>query len=198
MVMDHDVEWKPIPGENPAYEVGSNGEIRVTRDGVTTPMKLNLRDRYYQIVLYRRGHGKVTYYVHRLIAQVFVANPDNLPYVNHKDGNRLNNRADNLEWCTALENHWHALDHGIGGLRGIPLRRVTDSDISVIRSKMAAGSHTLRELAAEYGVSTTFMSRVRKGAARGAVPIGNPSERFRTKAYHRVRRAEPKGTVGQR
>ena len=65
-----------------------------------TTMKLS---QYYQTVLYKNGKAK-TVTVHRLVAEAFIPNPDNLPYVNHKDCNKLNNRADNLEWCTPKYN----------------------------------------------------------------------------------------------
>jgi hypothetical protein len=43
---------------------------------------------------------EVTKFVHRLVAETFIPNPDNLPYIKHKDGNKENNRADNLEWVS--------------------------------------------------------------------------------------------------
>ena len=53
---------------------------------------------YLKVSLYKNNKVK-TYYVHRLVAEAFIPNPENLPEVNHKDENKLNNNAENLEWC---------------------------------------------------------------------------------------------------
>ena len=63
---------------------------------------------YRHAILNRKNHN-----VHRIIAKTFIPNPDNLPCVNHKDGNKLNNSVDNLEWCTHSENIIHAYQTGL-------------------------------------------------------------------------------------
>lgn len=66
-------------------------------------LKFRFMGRYYQTVLYKNKSCK-SYYIHRLVAETFISNPDNLPFVNHKDENKQNNCVDNLEWCTQKYN----------------------------------------------------------------------------------------------
>lgn len=64
---------------------------------------------YKQVTLYKDGFAKL-FMVHRLVAKAFVLNPNRKPHVNHKDGNKGNNAASNLEWCTRQENMRHSVD----------------------------------------------------------------------------------------
>lgn len=59
---------------------------------------------YYRVSIYSGNHVSKSYLVHRLVAMAFIPNPNNLPYINHKDENPGNNRTDNLEWCTQKYN----------------------------------------------------------------------------------------------
>ena len=62
---------------------------------------------YLYVDLYKNGKRK-RFYIHRLVAETFISNPENKPYINHIDGNPKNNNVSNLEWCTPLENVEHA------------------------------------------------------------------------------------------
>lgn len=67
----------------------------------------------YKEVLFSENGKTNQYLAHRLIAKAFVPNPDNLDYANHKDGNKLNNAATNLEWCTRSYNIKHSFENGL-------------------------------------------------------------------------------------
>lgn len=92
------------------FEVRRDGTVIGQRGNV---LKTKLRNGYPS-VSYRTPQGKVRHqYVHRMVAELYVDNPDGLGYVNHIDGDKLNPAADNLEWCTAADNTAHAVSTGL-------------------------------------------------------------------------------------
>lgn len=85
-------------------------------------MKQTLHDKGYKIVsLTKNGKTKLCF-VHRIVAEAFIPNPDNLPMVNHKDEDKTNNFLENLEWCTASYNRTYgkAVERHAKKIRGIP------------------------------------------------------------------------------
>lgn len=86
---------------------------------------------YRHVILNRKNKN-----IHRIIAETFIPNPNNLPCVNHKDGNKLNNSVDNLEWCTHSENTSHAYRIGLEQKKYGELHhahKLTEDDVRNIR-----------------------------------------------------------------
>ena len=97
-----------IKGYEGLYQINENGEIlSLNYKGLGYPKilknKPNAKGKYYAITLVKNEISK-TFMVHRLVAETFIPNPDNLPQINHKDENGLNNNVENLEWCTRSYN----------------------------------------------------------------------------------------------
>ena len=109
-------EWRPIVGYEGLYEVSNTGQVRsldmyvksksksyrLHKGKVLSPGKDT--DGYLKVCLSCNGKNKM-FFVHRLAAQAFIPNPDNLPEINHKDENPGNNSVDNLEWCDRSYNN---------------------------------------------------------------------------------------------
>ena len=90
----------------------SLGSVKNSSDGNEFISLINHSEGYKCVALSHNGMTK-RFFVHRLVAEAFIPNPNNLPQVNHIDGNKQNNCVSNLEWCTARENIRHAIDTGL-------------------------------------------------------------------------------------
>lgn len=81
-----------------AYKTGHR------KGGWLIPMKWQ----YFRVALYNHSHKRKRWLVHKIVGLVYVPNPDNKPFINHKDGDKFNNAYWNIEWCTSSENNTHA------------------------------------------------------------------------------------------
>ena len=119
------MNYLPVRGYEGNYEVSAEGHIRsvdrsvVGRDGAIYPFKgrvlhpsLHKDPGYLMVSLWKDGVG-THHYVHRVVAQAHIPNPLNLPEVNHKNGNRVDPRKDNLEWVSSQSNKIHAVKTGL-------------------------------------------------------------------------------------
>lgn len=117
-------EWKNIPGYEKFYKVSNYGEVKVKRrvvynliDGEIQPVSVSPEkimrpfdngSGYLVVGLVDENKKRKNFYVHRLVAEAFIPNPDNLPQVDHIDYNRKNNRITNLRWVSVSENALHS------------------------------------------------------------------------------------------
>ena len=129
------------------YIVTSMGEIISVKRKSAKFLKQPIGSNGYPMV----AIGRPMVCVHRLVAETFIPNPDRKPCINHKDGNKLNNRVENLEWCTYSENMKHAVKEGIAGgqFKKGSNRKLTDEQIERIRKDMRSS----RKIALDYGIS---------------------------------------------
>lgn len=96
-------EWKAVKGYEGLYEVSNAGRVRSTKTSVILKL-LVLPNEYLQVSLYKDKQRRQML-VHRLVATAFIENGGDLPMINHKDENKQNNAACNLEWCDCRYNN---------------------------------------------------------------------------------------------
>ncbi|MCK3941832.1 hypothetical protein HCC47_02980 [Streptococcus suis] len=161
--------WKQIPGYY--NEVSNFGNVRsithkagngkIYQGKILKPIQT--KSGYYNICLVNgTDGGRIVKRIHRLVGEIFVENQDNKPEINHIDGNKANNRADNLEWVTRSENAMHAFANNLVTIhKGSkkPLAKLSEKDISKIRKEYKQGK-IQKELACKYGVARQTISSI--------------------------------------
>ena len=103
-------EWR-VPNSSPFFMVSASGDVK-TSESMKPVRKGDNGHGYLQVQIMRNGK-RYTRYVHRLVAECFVANPNGFTEINHIDGDKKNNNAENLEWCSHSENLRHAYKPGL-------------------------------------------------------------------------------------
>lgn len=160
---------KEIVGYEGLYQVSAEGHVYSPAKGTSNPrgkfMTLSLdHSRYTKVGLCKNGK-KYNHSVHRLVAEAWIPNPNNLPQVNHKNGNREDNRVENLEWCSLSENIKHSFrELGRKVVRGAEHAnsRLRDVDVEVIKESLSKGV-LQRELAQRFNVTQATISNIKNG-----------------------------------
>ena len=181
------MEWKPIEGYEGYYEVSDMGVVRsldrviVDKNGVSyrkrgrimKQTRSKVRDNNgYLVVNLRRNHTSYVACVRKLVAMAFIPNPKNLPTVNHKNGDKTNNEASNLEWASYSENNKHALEFGLRKPRG---NAVDQYSLDGVRLKRyPSGAVAARETGVSYGMISHCLNGY--SAAAGGFVWKNVSE----------------------
>ena len=182
--------WKSLKeiveyGDN--YEVSNLGRVRSidrrvnSRNGKRLVKGQILKQQidrygYCRVHCYLNGKGR-NYQVHRLVALSFIPNLENKPQVNHKDGNKQNNRIDNLEWSTNKENVEHAfsigLNEGIKGEENVNAK-LTESDVVEIYNLYKTNKYSTTELASIFNTSATNVFNIVSRNLLKYLDIGEP------------------------
>lgn len=168
--------WKSIKGYEGLYEVSNFGKIKSLDRLVRHKKESDFRiqkgaikkqpknsDGYLTVILYLKNKQK-SFLVHRLVCYHFKNNPQNKPTVNHKDGNKLNNHINNLEWNTISENTKHAWETGLIKKKSgdsCNNRKLSSLQVSEIKNLLPNNTHL--EISKMYNVSRSTISAVSNG-----------------------------------
>lgn len=167
--------WKDIEGYEGIYKVSNDGKIKGLARLIAKNKKgermlkeiimvqTNNRKGYPLVGLSKKGTKK-TLSVHRLVAITFIPNPENKPQVNHINGDKTDNRVENLEWCTGSENIKHAFKNGL--MTAISGDNCVSSKLTIDQAKEIKYGHkgmSHRDIAKIYGIAHVQISSIRLG-----------------------------------
>lgn len=137
------------------YVITKNGEVMNKHNGRILKPQLNGKG-YLRVSI-----GKQLMFIHRLVAQKYVPNPENKLQVNHKDGNKLNNYYENLEWVTNQENRNHAVENDLYlyGTRCSWSKLTSAQVLEILNDNV----HTFTELGKMYNVNRNTIRDIKMG-----------------------------------
>ena len=168
-------EWKDIPNFEGCYQVSNFGNVRSFSNShkgfkrnEPKMRALSLTHDGYQKVRLLANGKDITVRIHRLVAEMFVPNPNGKETVNHIDGNKQNNRSDNLEWADRKEQLDHAYRTGLRSAKEgceNALSKLTPEQVNAIRAEYKKGSREFSsvKLGKKYGVSHRVVLLIVKG-----------------------------------
>lgn len=154
--------WKDINGFRELYQISNLGRVR-RKDNFKVLKPLSISKGYKGVRLYETKNKAITKKIHRLVAEYFIPNPLNLPQVNHKDGNKSNNRIDNLEWCSNEFNMNHAIINKLIKLgEQRPCSKCTEKSLLLLQRLIDCG-FTIKQLSIIYCISKNCMKEIIRG-----------------------------------
>ena len=171
-------EWRDITGFENYYQVSNLGNVRsldryiTKKNGTTTFYKGKIlipskkRNGYLAVDLYdKSNHKPHTVTIHRLVAKMFISNPNNYEQINHKDGNKTNNSILNLEWCDRSYNIKHAFDNNLMTTNGY-IRNKKVAQINKNTNEIICIYESISEAARMLKLHNQLISQVCKGSRK--------------------------------
>lgn len=166
-------KFKAVEGFEETYEISNYGTVKRLASG-KKGAKHNTVIGYPQGSLTKKGYRAYKLYnlkgdklqsipAHRLVAKAFLPNPDNLPQVNHIDGDKLNNHVSNLEWCSNRFNYDHAVSNCLIDNRGEKSGQNKYPETIIRLAHKTKGEMSASKFAARYGLSTSYTKSIRGG-----------------------------------
>lgn len=154
--------WLPVVGYEGYYEVSSTGLVKNSR--YNRPIKSHPDKNGYLRVRFFIHGVKTKHFIHRLVANAFLINPDKSFQVNHKDGIKINNSASNLEWVSSRQNIKHAIDIGLRNSKGSAnyFSFLNEEKVSEIKKLLSSGEG-IRSIAEKFGVQKPCVWKIKKG-----------------------------------
>lgn len=189
--MNKEEEWRPIAGLEGRYSVSSLGGVRsesrvdvqpcypVGRTYQGRRLRTRINENGYEIATLPKWRGKRLFRVHRLVAEAFLGPPPSAGMdVNHKNGVRSDNRAENLEWCTRSENLIHGYrvnktPHRVARGENAGTAKLTEDNVREIRRRRDAGE-ILDSISRDFGVDRTNVWRIGKRTSWSHLPEATP------------------------
>lgn len=145
--------WRDIKGYEGYYKVSSLGRLKSLKRSPKILTPYVVTGGYIGHKLCKDGKER-SYRFHRIVASAFLDNPNNLPEVNHKNGIKTDNRVENIEWCSRLENARHATKND---LRTSSLKY---KEANEIRVKYKREKRSQKDIGIEYSVGQDEISRI--------------------------------------
>lgn len=150
--------WKDIESYEGVYQISNFAEVRSFKTGTWRTLKAREDGLGYKMVTLCKSGVSRNYKIHRLIMQSFKPNKCNKSQVNHLNGNKSDNRLENLEWATPSENLLHAYKNNLNYAKsGVDcnLTKLTEEEVKSIRLLLVEGSLTQKAIANKFKVSPT-------------------------------------------